>query len=48
MKKVNTVTNDVGGTRPIALFGMTNYKENIDIDVYYGFDRYKSTPVMVK
>ena len=48
MKKVSTVTNDIGGTRPMAVFLMTNYKENVDIDVDYGFERYKSTPVMVK
>ena len=48
MVKVNNVTNDIGGTRPMAVFLMTNYKENIDIDVDYGFERYKSIPVMVK
>ena len=48
MEKVNSVTNDIGGTRPMAVFLMTNYKENIDIDVDYGFERYKSIPVMVK
>ena len=50
MEKVNSVTNDVGGIRPMAVFLMSknNYKENVNIDVYYGFDRYKSTPVMVK
>ena len=50
LEKVKSVTNDVGGTRPMAVFLMSknNYKENVDIDVEYGFDRYKSTPVMVK
>ena len=50
MEKVNSVTNDVGGTRPMAVFLMSknNYKENVDIDVDHGLDRYKSTPVMVK
>ena len=48
MEKVNSVTNDIGGTRPMAVFLMTNYKENVDIDVDYGFERYKSNPVMVK
>ena len=48
MDIVNSLTNDIGGTRPMAVFLMTNYKENVDIDVDYGFERYKSTPVMVK
>ena len=48
MEKVNNVTNDVWGTRPMAVFLMTNNKQNVDIDVDYGFNRYKSTPVMVK
>ena len=48
MEKVNSVTNDVGGIRQMAVFLMskTNYKENVDID--YGFVRQKSSPVMVK
>ena len=48
MEKVNSVSNDVGGTRPIAVFLMSlnYYKENVDIDVDFG--RHKSTPVMVK
>ena len=50
MEKVNFVTNDVGGIRPMAVFLMSkiNYKENVDIDVNYGFHRYKSNAVMVK
>ena len=50
MEKVNSVTNDVGGIRPMAVFLMSkiNYKENVDINVDYGFVRYKSNPVMVK
>ena len=48
MEKVNTVTNDIGGIRPKAVFLMTNDKENVDIDVDYDLNRYKSTPVMVK
>ena len=50
MKKVNFVTNDFGKSRPLAVFLMTKnkFKENINIDVDYGLDRYKSTPVMVK
>ena len=48
MGRVNSVLNDVGGTRPIAVFLMSlnYYKENVDIDVDFG--RHKSTPVMVK
>ena len=50
MEKINSVTNDVGGIRPMAVFLMSNnnYKENFNINVDFGFDRYKSTPVMVK
>ena len=48
MEKVNSVSNDIGGTRPMAVFLMSNNKENVDIDMDYSFDRYKSTPVMVK
>ena len=50
MEKVNSVTNDVGGIRPMAVFLMSNnnYKDNVNINVDFGFDRYKSTPVMVK
>ena len=50
MEKVNSVTNDVGRIRPMAVFLMskTNYKENVNIDIDYGFDRQKSSPVMVK
>ena len=48
MKKVNSVTNDIGGVRPLAVFLMSdNFKENIIIDVDHGFERYQSTPVMV-
>ena len=49
MEKVNSVTNDVGGVRPLAVFlSSNNYKENVLIDVDYGFERYKHSPVMVK
>ena len=49
MEKVNSVTNDVGGTRPLAVFLISNnYNQELIIDVQYGFERYKSTPVMVK
>ena len=49
MEKVNSVTNDVGGRKPLAVFLIgKNYKENMTIDVDYSLDRFKSTPVMVK
>ena len=49
MEKINSITNDIGGTRPHAIFIISNTnKDNIDIDINYSFDRYKSTPVMVK
>ena len=48
MEKVNSVTNDIDGRRPLAVFLIgKNYKENMNIDVDYSFDRFKSTPVMV-
>ena len=49
MEKVDSITNDIGGTRPLAVFIISNTnKDNIYIDIDYSFDRYKSTPVMVK
>ena len=49
MKKVDSVRNDLGGIRTLAVFlNSNNYQENINIDVDNGFERYKSTPVMVK
>ena len=49
MEKVNSVTNDVGGVRPLAVFlSSNNIKENVLIDVNYGFERNKHSPVMVK
>ena len=49
MEKVNAITNDVGGVRPFAVFLMnSNIKGNVNIDVDYGFERYKHSPVMVK
>ena len=48
MEKVNSVTNDVGGVRPLAVFLISNkFKENVNIDVKYGLERYKHSPVMV-
>ena len=49
MEKVNSVTNDVGGRKPLAVFLISkNYNENMNIDVNYSLDRFKSSPVMVK
>ena len=49
MEKVDSITNDIGGTRPQAIFIISNTnKDNIDIDIDYSFDRNRSTPVMVK
>ena len=49
MEKVNNITTDIGGTRPQAVFIISNTnKDNIVIDINHSFDRYKSTPVMVK
>ena len=49
MEKVNNITTGIGGTRPLAVFIIsTTNEDNIDIDIDYSFDRYKSTPVMVK
>ena len=48
MEKVNTITNDIGGVRPSAVFLISNiYNKNVFIDVSYGFERYKHSPVMV-
>ena len=49
LKKVDSITNDIGGTRPLAVFIISNTnKDDIDIDIDYSFDRIRSTPVMVK
>ena len=49
MEKVDNITNDIGGTRPTAVFIISNTnKDNIVIDINHSFDRYKSSPVMVK
>ena len=49
MEKVDFITNDIGGTKPLAVFIISNNKkDNIDIDIDHGFDRIRSTPVMVK
>ena len=47
MEKVNSVVNDIG-VRPEALFLISNsYKENLNIDMNYDFEKFNSTPVMV-
>ena len=50
MEKVDSVRDDLGGIRPLAVFLNSNYyyEEDIIIDIENGFDRYKSSPVMVK
>ena len=49
MEKVDSIINDIGGTRAMAVFIISNSKkDNINIDIDYSSDRYKSTPVMVK
>ena len=59
MEKVNSVTNNFGGKRPLAVFLLSdNYNEDIIIDyglsvdyvnyLDYGLERLKATPVMVK
>ena len=49
LEKVNSVAKDLGGIRPIAVFLISNYyKEYVIVGIDYGFERYKSTPVMVK
>ena len=49
MEKVNSIDNDVGRARPLAVFIISNdYKDNVTIDVNHGFERLKLTPVMVE
>ena len=45
MEKIDSITNDIGGTRPLAVFIISNTNKD---DIDYSFDRIKSTPVMVK
>ena len=48
MKKVDSITNDIGGTKAMAVFIISNSnRDNIDIDINYSFDRNRSAPVMV-
>ena len=47
MEKVNT--NYIVGKRPLAVFLISkSHNERLKINVNYGFDRLKSTPVMVR
>ena len=49
LEKVDSITNEIGGTRPMAVFIISNTnKDNIHIDIDYSFDRIRSTPVLVK
>ena len=49
METVDFITNDIGGIRPLAVFIISNKnKDIIDIDIDYSYDRFRSTPVMVK
>ena len=49
MEKVDSVRDDLGRIRPLAVFlNSNNYKEDIIIDIENGFERSKGTPVMVK
>ena len=42
MEKVDSIANDIGGTRAMAVFIISNNdKDDIDIDINYDFDRYK-------
>ena len=48
MEKVDSITNDIGGTKAMAVFIISNSnRDNIDIDINYSFDRNRSAPVMV-
>ena len=49
MEKVDNITTYMGGTRPLAVFMISNTNtDDLDIDIDYSFDRVRSTPVMVK
>ena len=48
MEKVNSIDNDVGRARPLAVFIINYDRETLTIDVNHGFERLKSTPVMVE
>ena len=49
MEKVDSILNDIGGAKAMAVFITSNSdRDDIDIDIDYSFDRVRSTPVMVK
>ena len=48
MEKVNSVTNDVGGNIPMAVFLISKNNNNVYIDIDSNIQRQKLTPVMVK
>ena len=49
MEKINSFSNDIGGTRPLAVFLIKSiYNKDLVLDLNYGFDRFQSTPIMVK
>ena len=48
VEKVDSIANDMGGTRPLAVFISNINKDDINININYSFDRFRSTPVMVK
>ena len=49
MEKVDSILNDIGGAKAMAVFITSNSdRDDIDIDIDYSFDRNRSTPVMVK
>ena len=49
IKKVDSITNDIGGTKAMAVFIISNSnRDDIDIDINYSFDRNRLAPVMVK
>ena len=47
MEKVDSITNVIGGTRPMAVFIINNTHEDDVININYRVDRSRSTPVMV-
>ena len=47
MEKVDSITNVIGGRRPMAVFIINNTHEDDVININYRVDRSRSTPVMV-
>ena len=46
MEKVDSITNDIGGTKAMAVFIISNSNRD-NIDINYSIDRNRSAPVMV-